>query len=176
MALPLKKIDRERARRNAIRLVALFEFAKGIFVLCIGVVALLLVHKDAWIIAQSILAALHISTDRRSAQVFLDFADRLTDAKLWMAARLAFAYSVLRFVEAYGLWKQRTWAEWVAFLSGTLGLPLEIRSLIRGMTFMRAAIFVGNLALIFYMLFLIREGRRQRFASSPAETRYQQGK
>ena len=176
MALPLKKIDHERARRNAIRLVALFEFAKGIFVLCIGVVALLLVHKDAWAIAQNILAKLHISTDRRSAQVFLDFADRLTDAKLWMAARLAFAYSVLRFVEAYGLWKQRIWAEWVAFLSGTLGLQLEIRSLIRGMTFMRAAIFVGNLALIFYMLFLIREGRRQRFAPSPAETRDQQGK
>ncbi len=146
------------------------------FVLCIGVVAVLLVHKDAWLIAESILAMLHISTDRHSAQLFLDFADRLTDAKLWQAARLAFAYSVLRFTEAYGLWKERRWAEWVALLSGTLGLPWEIRSMIRGVTFMRVAIFIGNLAIIFYMLFLIREGRWSRLAALPAETRDQQGK
>ena len=146
------------------------------FVLCIGVVAVLLVHKDAWLIAESILAMLHISTDRHSAQLFLDFADRLTDAKLWQAARLAFAYSVLRFTEAYGLWKERRWAEWVALLSGTLGLPWEIRSMIRGVTFMRVAIFIGNLAIIFYMLFLIREGRWNRDAALPAETRDQQGK
>jgi uncharacterized membrane protein (DUF2068 family) len=173
---PLKKIDRARARKNALRLVASFECAKGIFVLCIGVVAVLLVHRDAWEVAQSVLAALHISTDRRSAHLFLHFADRLTDARLWMAAWLAFAYSALRFIEAYGLWKQRTWAEWVAFLSGTLGLPLEIRSMMRGVTFMRVAIFVGNLAIIFYMWFLIQEGRRQRFASFSAESREQQGK
>jgi uncharacterized membrane protein (DUF2068 family) len=176
VALPLKNIDHARARRNALRLVALFEFAKGLFVLCIGVVALLLVHKDAWLIAESVLAVLHISTDRHSAQLFLDFADRLTDAKLWAAARLALAYSVLRFAEAYGLWKQRTWAEWVALLSGTLGLPWEIRMIVREVTFMRVAIFIGNLAIIFYMLFLIREGRWNRFAAFPTETRDQQGK
>lgn len=176
MALLPAKIDKARTRKNALRLVALFEFGKGVFVLCIGVVALLLVHKDAWFIAQNVLSRLHISTNRRSAQFFLDFADRLTDAKLWTAAQLAFAYSALRFTEAYGLWKQCTWAEWVAFLSGTLGLPLEIRSMLRGLTLMRVAIFVGNLAVVFYMWFLIEEGRRQRLASFPAESRDQKGK
>jgi uncharacterized membrane protein (DUF2068 family) len=176
MALLPAKIDRARTRKNALRLVAAFEFAKGLFVLCIGVVAVLLVHKDAWLIAESVLAVLHISTDRHSAQLFLDFADRLTDAKLWEAARLAFAYSLLRFVEAYGLWKQRTWAEWVAFLSGTLGLPLEIRSMMRGFTFMRVAIFIGNLAIIVYMLLLIREGRWNRLDALAAESGDQQGK
>ena len=67
------------------------------------------------------------------AQLFLDFADDITDARLWAAAQLAFAYSTLRFIEAYGLWKQRTWAEWVAFGSGALLIPLEIRELTRGL-------------------------------------------
>jgi uncharacterized membrane protein (DUF2068 family) len=176
VALSLKNIDHALARRNALRLVALFEFSKGMFVLCIGVVALLLVHKDAWLIAESVLAGLHISTDRHSAQLFLDFADRLTDARLWAAARLAFAYSVLRFAEAYGLWKERRWAEWVALLSGTLGLPWEIRMLVREVTFIRVAIFIGNLAIIFYMFVLIREGRWNKLAGLSAETRDQQGK
>jgi uncharacterized membrane protein (DUF2068 family) len=159
MSSPAPKIGLRPAQRRLLRLVASFEFVKGLFVLLIGLSAILLVHKDAWVIAESLLALLHISTDRHSAQVFLDFADDLTDARLWAAARLAFAYSVLRFAEAYGLWKQRRWAEWFAFGSGTLLIPLEIRELLRGVTFLRSAVFVGNLIIVFYMLYLLRAGR-----------------
>jgi uncharacterized membrane protein (DUF2068 family) len=157
-----KNVDLPHAQRNLLRLVATFEFIKGIFVLLIGLTALLLVHKDAWVIAESLLALLHISTDRHSAQLFLDFADRVTDARLWAAVRLASAYSVLHLAEAYGLWKERTWAEWVALVSGTLLLPLEIRGLMRGITPIRSAIFLGNLAIVFYMLFLLLAERRRR--------------
>src|SRR5580704_12230194 len=159
MLSPATKIDLRHAQRNLLRVVASFEFIKGIFVLLIGLSALLLVHKDAWVIAESLLALLHISTDRHWAQLFLDFADDITDARLWAAARLAFAYSVLRFAEGYGLWKQRTWAEWVAFGSGMLLIPLEVRELLRGVTLLRSAVFVGNLIVVFYMLYLLRAGR-----------------
>jgi uncharacterized membrane protein (DUF2068 family) len=147
------------AQRRILRAVASVELIKGIFVLAVGIIAILLVHKDAWLLAESLLAKLHISTDRHSAQLFLDFADDITDARLWAAARLAFAYSALRFVEAYGLWRMRTWAEWVAFGSGTLLIPLEIRELLRGVTLLRLGVFIGNLIIIFYMLYLLRSGR-----------------
>src|SRR5271165_7285554 len=143
MLSPVTKIDLQHAQKNLLRVVASFEFIKGVFVLLIGLSAILLVHKNAWVIAESLLALLHISTDRHWAQLFLDFADDLTDARLWAAARLAFAYSALRFAEAYGLWKQRRWAEWFAFGSGTLLIPLEIRELWRGVTPLRSAVFVG---------------------------------
>jgi uncharacterized membrane protein (DUF2068 family) len=162
MLSPATKIDLHLAQRNLLRLVATFEFIKGIFVLLIGLSAILLMHKDAWVMAESLLALLHISTDRHSAQLFLDFADRVTDARLWTAVRLAFAYSALHLAEAYGLWKQRTWAEWVAFVSGTLLLPLEIRGLMRGITLMRSVVFLANIAIVFYMLFVLREERRRR--------------
>jgi uncharacterized membrane protein (DUF2068 family) len=176
--LPLAtKIDLHRAQKNLLRVVASFEFTKGIFVLLIGLIALLLVHKDAWVIAESLLALLHINTDRHSAQLFLDFADRITDARLWAAAQLAFTYSALRFAEAYGLWKQRTWAEWLAFVSGTLFVPLEIRELMRGITAVRSVIFVANLAIVFYMLFLLREGlqRRRELLSFDSKNRDRSG-
>lgn len=142
--------------------VATFEFFKGIFVSLMGICALLLVHKDAWVIAESLLALFHISTDRRSAQLFLDFADNVTDARLWAAARIAFAYSALRFTEAYGLWRCRAWAEWVALVSGTLLLPLEVRELFRGVTLLRCAVLIGNLAIVLYMLYVILVNRRER--------------
>src|SRR5271169_1324552 len=164
MLSPATKIDLHRAQRNLLRVVASFEFIKGVFVLLIGLSAILLVHKDAWVIAESLLALLHVNTDRHSAQLFLDFADSLTDTRLWAAAQLAFAYSALRFAEAFGLWKERTWAEWIAFGSGTLLLPLEIRELLRGVTALRSIVFVVNLVIVFYMLFLLRAGRRRRRA------------
>jgi uncharacterized membrane protein (DUF2068 family) len=145
-----------------LRAVASLEFIKGVFVLFMGLCALLLVHRDAWLYAESLLALFHINSDRRWAEMFLEFADNITDARLWAAARIAFAYSVLRFTEAYGLWKARSWAEWVAFLSGTLLLPLEVRELMRGITWLRSALFVGNIAIVLYMLYILRENRRER--------------
>jgi uncharacterized membrane protein (DUF2068 family) len=127
-----------------------------------GFCALALLHKDVWLYAESLLALFHISTDRRSAQMFLDLADNVTDARLWAAARIAFAYSALRFTEAYGLWRERTWAEWVALVSGTLLLPLEVRELMRGLTWLRCAFFVGNVAVVLYMLYIIISNRRER--------------
>jgi len=140
----------------------MFEFFKGIFVVVMGVCALALVHKDVWLYAESLLALFHISTDRRSAQLFLDFADNVTDARLWAAARIAFAYAALRFTEAYGLWKARTWAEWVAFVSGAVLPPLEVRELLRGLTWLRCTLFVVNLAVVSYMLYVILSNRRER--------------
>jgi uncharacterized membrane protein (DUF2068 family) len=162
MLSPAFHIDRQRAQKNVLRVVASLEWTKGIFAFLLGVVALLLVHQDAWVIAESVLALLHISTDRRSAQLFLEFADSLTEARLWDAATLAFVYSGLRFAEGYGLWKQRTWAEWFAFGSGMLLLPIEIRELFRGVTALRSAVFVINVAIVIYMFFLLRAERRSR--------------
>jgi uncharacterized membrane protein (DUF2068 family) len=162
MHAPGNKSARHRRQRRVLRAVASFEFAKGIFVVLMGLCALALVHKDVWLIAESLLALFHINTDRRSAQLFLDFADNVTDARLWAAARIAFAYAALRFTEAYGLWKERTWAEWVALISGTLLLPLEVRELFRGLTLLRSALFIGNVAVVVYMLHVIRANRRER--------------
>src|SRR5215469_4042805 len=151
-----------RRQRHLLQAVAGVEFLKGIFVVVMGVCALLLIHKDAWLIAESILARLHVNTDSRIAEIFLDFADSITDARLWTAARVAFLYAALRFTEGYGLWKSRTWAEWVAFVSGTLLLPFEIRELFRGVTLIRSGLLVGNIAIILYMLYVIMENRRER--------------
>jgi len=133
-----------------------------------GITALALVHKDVWLIAESLLAVFHVSTDRHSAQLFLDFADSVTDARLWAAARIAFAYAALRFTEAYGLWKGRTWAEWIAFVSGAALLPLEIRELLRGLTLLRCSLLVVNLAVVFYMLYVIQSNRRERREAASA--------
>jgi uncharacterized membrane protein (DUF2068 family) len=166
MRQPVSSPHPHGRQRRVLQAVAAVEFCKGVFVVLMGICALLLLHKDAWLYAESLLAVLHINTDRHFAQMFLDFADNVTDARLWAAARIAFAYAALRFTEAYGLWKCRTWAEWVALVSGTLLLPLEVRELFRGVTLIRCGLLIGNIAIVLYMLYVILANRRERQKSA----------
>ncbi|HEV3305705.1 MAG TPA: DUF2127 domain-containing protein, partial [Candidatus Sulfotelmatobacter sp.] len=111
-------------------------------------------HRDAWDVAAALLRFLHVSQDRRYAQVFLDLADHVTDAKLWAVAAGAAVYSTFRFVEAYGLWKARPWAEWVALFLGAFYLPFEVYELLHRITTVRVAALTINLAIVLYMLYL----------------------
>ena len=50
----------------------------------------------------------------------------------------------------------------ILLVSGALLLPLEIRELMRGLSVVRGALLVGNLAVVIYMLYVIRDNRRER--------------
>jgi uncharacterized membrane protein (DUF2068 family) len=141
------------------------EFTKGLLVLLAGFGVLSLVHRDAWDVAESFLEWLHISPDTHYAQVFLNLADQVTDAKLWAVAIGAAAYSALRFVEAYGLWRERAWAQWLALASGAIYLPFEVYELTRRLDLVHVSIFLVNLAVIVYLVFLRLEARSRLEAS-----------
>jgi uncharacterized membrane protein (DUF2068 family) len=146
----------EHHRRFAgLRAVASLELAKGVVVLLLGFGAVSLVHKDAWDVAEALLHFLHVNPDRHhSAQVFLNLADNITDRKLWAMAGGAAAYSIVRFVEAYGLWRACAWAEWFALISGALYVPFETYELVRRVSPIHVAVLLINLAIVFYMLYL----------------------
>jgi uncharacterized membrane protein (DUF2068 family) len=151
--------DSHTSQLRALRAVASVEFFKGLIVLLAGFGVLSLVHRDAWDLAETFLEWLHISSDTHYAQVFLNLADQVTDAKLWGVAILALAYSDLRFAESYGLWRERAWAEWLALISGAIYLPFEIYELVRRPDWIRLIIFGVNLAVVLYMTYLRFQAR-----------------
>jgi len=148
--------------------VASLEFLKGLIVLLAGFGLLSLVHRDAWDVAESFLEWLHISPDAHYAQVFLNLADQVTDSKLWAVAIGALAYSSLRFAEAYGLWRARPWAEWLALVSGAIYLPFEIYEMAQRPDWVRLTIFLVNLAVVFYMAHLRLQARERASEPVPA--------
>jgi len=143
-----------RGQVKVLRAVASFEVSKGLVVLGAACGVLFLIHKDTWQVAYDLLQLLHISPDHRLARVFLTWADSLTDRKLWVVAAVAVAYSSLRFVEAYGLWRALPWAEWVALISGALYVPIEVREIIRRPNLFHVSLLIVNLAVVFYMVYL----------------------
>jgi len=158
--------DRHWRQLKALRAVASVEFIKGLAVLLAGFGVLSLVHRDAWDVAESFLEWLHVSPDAHYAQVFLNLVDQITDSKLWFVAVGALAYSCLRFMEAYGLWMERAWAEWLALVSGMIYLPFEIYEIARRPDLIRIAIFLINVAVVVYMAYLRWDARVRGVAGS----------
>lgn len=141
----------ERSSAAGLRVVASFEALKGIAVLGLGI-ALLVVRKHAEVLTESLLFHLHIDPDRRLAHMLLSAATRLSDARLLTIAGAMVTYCTVRFIEAWGLWNRRVWAEWFALLSGAMYLPWEILKIAERADWERIGVLLVNIAIILYML------------------------
>lgn len=140
-----------RTRLQALRTIALMEFAKGVAVLA---AAVSLYWVDPTDVVGSFLDFLHISPDHHLAQLLLRSADSLSNASLWSVILLACLYSGLRFAEAFGLWRARAWAEWVALVSGAIYIPFEAYKMVHRVSILHVSILLINLAVVAFMFYL----------------------
>jgi uncharacterized membrane protein (DUF2068 family) len=147
MTLPTE----HRHRLQALRTVALMEFVKGLIVIA---AAISLYWIDPADVVGSFLDFLHISPDHHLAQILLRSADVLSNASLWLVILIACVYSGLRFVEAFGLWRARPWAEWIALVSGAMYIPFEVYKLGNRISVFAAGVLIINLAVVAYMFYL----------------------
>jgi uncharacterized membrane protein (DUF2068 family) len=140
----------ERASAAGLRTVALFEAAKGIAIILLAIV-LIFVHKHAEDFTENLLFHLHIDVDRRLGDAIMNMALKVSDARLITILAAALVYSTVRFVESWGLWHRRVWAEWFALLSGLMYLPWEILKLTEKVDWERVGVLVVNIGIILYM-------------------------
>lgn len=148
---------------GGLRAVATFEFSKGMLALLVawGLISLSRSDRDLSDALESLLRDLHIGPDAHLARVLLHGASRLDGTNLIAVALMVIAYGSLRFVESYGLWRARVWAEWLALLSGLIYLPLEVHHLIRRPGPIAWVTLGVNLAIVLYMAYLrMQSGNR----------------
>ena len=139
--------------RRGLRTVAMLEATKGVLVLLAAFGFAEIIHRniDLEDAAQNLLYILHIDPDRRISHALMHAAGRMMDADLLTVLAIAFVYSSLRFIESYGLWQQRVWAEWLAIISGAIYLPYELYNLIRRPTIVHWVILLINIFVVVYI-------------------------
>lgn len=145
------------ARWNAVRLVALIEAIKGLAVLAAGVGGLSLLHGNALKAAMDLVRHWHLDPRQHYPHSLLDAAAQVTDARLWLLATLALIYALVRFVEAYGLWYARRWAEWFAASSASVYIPFELYELIRHPGWVVFVVLLANLLVVGVMIQALRQ-------------------
>ena len=155
------------ARAEALRAIGAFEALKGVVVIVAGFGLLSLLHRDVRRIALEMVDFFHLSHEGRYSHFFLAAADRLGDMHIMTVAIGAVLYALVRFIEAYGLWYGRRWAEWFAAASGAVYIPFELEHIRPGHVAIPVSVLVLNLAIIGFMLYSLYARRRAAGVEPP---------
>jgi len=121
-------------------------------VLSAGLGLLSLVHHDLQATAERLVRQSHLNPARHYPRIFIEAASHTNDSRLRSLAALAFLYAAVRFIEAYGLWRMKVWAEWFAIVAGSLFLPVEAYEMFRRATWMRGIVLLTNLFIVAYLV------------------------
>jgi uncharacterized membrane protein (DUF2068 family) len=141
------------SHKKGLRTVAVVECVKGLLAMAAMFVFFEVIHKNVDLedAAQNLLYYLHIDPDRRLSQAFVEVAGKVMDANVKLVLTIAFIYAAGRFIEGYGLWRQRAWGEWMAIISGAIYLPFELYKLIRHPNLIHWTILLVNIAVVLYI-------------------------
>jgi uncharacterized membrane protein (DUF2068 family) len=144
--------------------VAFFEALKGTLALLAAGGLFYLIPHDLRHIAVELLGRLHLNAGKSYPDLFSRILEDTSNAQLWLIGALVLAYAAVRFAEAYGLWLERRWAEWLAALSGCIYVPVEMYELTRGISGIKVAALLLNAAVVAYMCGVLW---RTRLSSRP---------
>ena len=142
----------------------MFEACKGLLALLAAGGLFYLIPHDFRQVAVELVGRLHLNAGKSYPNVFNRIIEDTSNAQLWMIGALVLVYALVRFTEAYGLWLERRWAEWLAALSGAIYVPVEIYELTRSVTWIRLAALILNAAIVTYMCAVLW---RTRLSSRP---------
>lgn len=145
---------------SGVRIVAVFEAAKGLLILLAGFGLLSIVHHDAQQVAEDIVRHFHLNPASRYPRIFIDVARNISDSRLWLMAGFALVYASIRLIEAYGLWRARRWAEWLAVLSGGLYVPIEVYEVLSGASWIKVGTLTVNICIVGYMSYVLKRSIR----------------
>lgn len=157
-------------QRRVLRTIAAFEATKGLAALAglIGVLDLL--HHDVRHLAVELIGRFGLNPEDHYPSLLLHYADLLPDANVHALIAVACAYIAVRLLEAYGLWRDRAWAEWLATLSGGLYVPFEYDHLLRHVNIINGLVLAANVAIVSFLVWqLWRRRQGQVIPKCPAK-------
>ncbi|MFZ0821342.1 MAG: DUF2127 domain-containing protein [Candidatus Acidiferrales bacterium] len=139
-----------------LRAIAVFRFAKAIVLILAGAGILRLVHRDVGAAAERLVEILHLNPGNHYLLRGISRVSNLTANQLRDIGLAAFLYAGLFIIEGIGLWRLKRWGEWVTVVvTGSL-LPFEFIAVWRHPEIPKLAVFVVNLAIVAYLIFVIR--------------------
>jgi uncharacterized membrane protein (DUF2068 family) len=145
--------------KGGLRAVSLFEAAKGLLVFSLALLLSTFVHRDLPGIVAEFRTRWHFDPSGHIPELAKMLMHDLTGSRLHLLILLAAIYALMRFVEAYGLWFEKRWAEWFALVSGGVYLPVEIYELAKGFSWLKMGVFAINLVIVGYMTMLLFRGK-----------------
>lgn len=156
MSHPDKKPPSDSSRRT-LRAIAVFEATKGVAALAMLAGVIDLMHHDIRHLALELIGHFGWSPNYHYSEIILHYADMLPGANMQQLALLASAYASIRLLEAYGLWNDQAWSEWLGALSGGIYIPIELSHFLHRPSAINVAVLAGNIFLVGFLVHRLRQ-------------------
>jgi uncharacterized membrane protein (DUF2068 family) len=136
--------------------IGLFKLGKAILFFFLGIGAIHLLHKDLGDEVMRIATALKFDPESRFVTVMLDKVDLIDAHRLKQISLATFSYSALALTEGIGLVLEKVWAEYLTLFLTVSFLPWELYELARRPSWFRLSLLLVNLAVLGYLVWLLR--------------------
>jgi len=161
---------------KGLRLIALFEVAKGLAGVVIAYILITQGERDIERLSNWLVERFHLDPTEGLGVKILLFAQHVDASQVHMLTALSFVYVAVRFVEAYGLWWERKWAEWFAAVSAALYVPFELWEIHKHPSPLKLILLGANIGIVAFLVKVISRDRKLRVqpasvGESPVESR-----
>jgi uncharacterized membrane protein (DUF2068 family) len=148
--------------RRGLLLIGLFKLTKAVLSVALGVGALKLLHHDVTSVVLHIADTLKIDPESHLIGLLMIKADLISATELRRFSVITFSYAAVCLVEGTGLMLEKRWAEYFTVTLTALALPLECFELYKEFTLPRITLLLVNLAVLAYLVWLLRRERRRK--------------
>jgi len=132
-----------------LRVIIVWKAVKGCLLLAVAVTAFVLRDHDLHQLGVDLVTWLGIDPAGPRIGRMLASLTGLTPLRVGIGAVVIAA---LMFVEAWGLHRRRTWAEWLTVIATSSLIPLEVYHLARHPSVGKVVTLVANVAIVVYLL------------------------
>lgn len=150
-----------RERTWTIHFISVMKFVKGVILVVVGIKLLTLLGRDVEVWATDFVTRHGIDLANKYVHSALEKLQGVGNTQLMQMSGVAFGYSALLFTEGVGLWLQKRWAEFLTAIATGLLIPLEIYEIYEKFTWVRVAILILNLFIVWYLVTRLKDENKE---------------
>lgn len=143
-------------------LIGVFKLVKAISLLIVGFGLLRLMHRDVAAVTEHWIEVLRVDPENRFIHRGLVRIFNVTPKQLRELSAGTFVYAAIFLTEGTGLLARKYWAEYMTLISTGLFIPLEAYEIHRHFTWLKVAVTLVNLLIVWYLAAQIRSPSRRR--------------
>lgn len=151
-----------------LRLIALFKFSQALTLIGVALAAFQLLRPEIAVLVQDWVDTLPIASEQTAVEHFVGWATGLAPHQVLGIGVGALLYALLFLVEGVGLWRGKSWAEWLTVIATGLPIPLEIFEVWRHISVLRVGALVLNVLVVALLTWHLRQKQARSMAAANA--------
>jgi hypothetical protein len=139
------------------KVIACLKVLRGTLAMTVGVMLFIIYEHSEAFNWQEHSFIISISQKDPFLQIFIDWLSQFPNEHVLYISLFAFGMGLIRYIEAVGVWFDRTWAQCLVVITAFIYIPFEINELIHQFTWTITIIMIINFVIAFYLLHILMQ-------------------